>query len=102
MDIEKLSVPELIVLALNNGFFQEIRGMTESELRNVFREKEKSGMVFAVAETQPVAVEGQNVPQPKAESLSWPDLKKLAKAKGINTFKKKRLEIETLLKQKES
>lgn len=98
MDIEKLSVPELIVLALNNGFFQEIRGMTEPELRNLFREKEESGMVFTATETQPVAVEVQNVPQPEAEPLSWPDLKKLAKAKGINTFKMKRPEIEVLLK----
>ncbi len=87
VDIEKLSSPELIALAESKGLAREIRGMTVGGVRDLLRNTE------SVVET------GDNIESPPAlESLSWPDIKNLAKEKGINTFKKSRGEIEALLK----
>ncbi len=79
---ENLSGPELVAFAESKGLSREIVGMTEEGVRNFLNGMEK--------EKEPV--------EEAKDILSWPDLKKLAKEKGINTYKKKRAEIELLLK----
>ena len=86
MNITTLSAPELVVLAESKGFSREIVGMTAEQVRDFLNENEKAEEVTKDEETK------------TGDVLSWSDLKKLAKAKGINTYKKKRVEIELLLK----
>ncbi len=88
MDIETLSASELVAFAGSKGLSREIVGMTVEQVRD-FLTKEP------VDPVEEETVVEENKP------LSWPDLKRLAKAKGINTYKKKRAEIEALLEGKE-
>ncbi len=92
MDIETLSASELVALAGSKGLAREIVGMTTEGVRDFLRENEKTEEPAEVEETQ----------TNEDGALSWQDLKKLAKAKGINTYKKKRVEIEALLNPKEA
>ena len=84
MNIETLSATELVNFAADKGLSKAICGMTYEGVRDFLIENEKTEELTAIEETQDV--------------LSWQDLKKLAKEKGINTYKKKRAEIEILLK----
>ncbi len=87
MNIETLSATELVNFAADKGLSKAICGMTYEGVRDFLIENEKAEELTATEETQDV--------------LSWQDLKKLAKEKGINTYKKKRAEIELLLKGEE-
>lgn len=79
-DIENLSSPDLVAFAMSRGLktFQ-IRGLSRPELISLVNR-----FLFSTI---------------RIKHLSWPDIKKLAKTKGINTYKKKRNEIEILLKE---
>ncbi len=78
MNIDKLASVELVALAENRGLTREIRGMSMEQAKD-FLKKNKG------------------FEELKEEILSWPALKRLAKSKGINTYKKKRDEIESLI-----
>jgi hypothetical protein len=89
MDIDKLTPAELVTLAAKRGLTRMIRGKPEKWVRGFLKENKEP-------KVEPVF----EVPQPPIDvgALPWPELKKLAKQKGVNTFKKKRPEIEILLK----
>ncbi len=88
MDIGTLSAPELVTFAESKGLSREIVGMNAGQVRD-----------FLAKELEESVKEEIIVEEPGA--LSWQDLKILAKEKGINTYKKKRVEVELLLKGEE-
>jgi len=96
IDIEKLSARELVELAESRGLTKEIRGMTIEWVRDFL--KKNKGLEEPIEEPIGESKEEVQTNGVKDESLSWPGLKRLAKSKGINTYKKKRDEIESLLK----
>lgn len=96
IDVEKLGAEELVATADHMGLVKQIRGKGIEAVRDIVREH-----MEALARTHKEAGEPKAVADTeddRIKSLSWPDLKKLAKDKGINPHKKKRVEIETLLK----
>ncbi len=98
VDIEKLSASELVTFAGNKGLAREIRGMTTEGVKELLKK------FVTEAEIKIAEPEVSDISQPQVvtfESLSWIDIKRLAKARDIKIFKKKRSEIETLLKEKE-
>ena len=89
IDIEKLSSEELVSICADKGLTTQIRGKTVEDVREIL----KKNMVEST-NTEDIA----SLPQDDSlGSLSWVDIKKLAKENGIKVFKKKRSEIEVLL-----
>ena len=83
-NIESLSSPDLVAFVISKGFApNQIRGMSRSELISFITKRIRPIVKKVTVEVR----------------LTWQELKRLAKEKGINTYKKKRNEIETLLKE---
>jgi len=112
-ELGKMSNPDLVVWAITNGF--RVRGMNREEILELI-ESSKQEPVVAIANRPSVEDDlatpriynpplgtddkaSQEKPSEDVSKISWTELQKLAKAKGINIHKKKRNEIETLLKE---
>lgn len=107
-ELKKLSNPDLVVWAIRNG--HAVRGMNRDEILEsieasrqqlevaiVNRPLEEAGSAVPRIYNAPTAVESKS--SKDTSEFSWSKLKSLAKEKGINTYGKKRNEIETLLKE---
>ncbi len=79
-DFESMSAQELVVFAEEIGLSREILGMTVTEIRATLKE------------LMPDSATDESL-----ASLSWVEIKRLAKEKGISVYKKKRSEIEAML-----
>jgi len=110
-ELEKMSSPDLVTLAISNRFSpREIRGMSRDELIAFLGKflKNRESRVRVAKKPTPEPFEPPIYIEPKPgdapielQSLSklpWHALKQYAKTRGINTYGKKRPEIEALLK----
>lgn len=107
-ELKKLSNPDLVVWAISNGHL--VRGLNRDEILELIEVSRQQPEVTIANrppdEVNPAVPRIYNAPtivKPESSEgvakLSWNKLKSLAKEKGINTYGKKRNEIETLLKE---
>ena len=81
-DFENMTAQELVVFAQERGLSRKILGLTLIELKATLKYT-----MGSIAEQRDESL----------ESLSWAEIRKLAKDKGISIYKKKRKELEALL-----
>ncbi len=86
-DFESMSAQELVVFAQERGLSRKILGLTLQEVKAMLKETMKG-----VEESEQDS---------EITSLSWIEVKKLAKEKGIQIYRKTRKELEVLLSEKE-